>query len=251
MDFWLVGHVRVNWRTLISVMTLGALLACVLPVPYGRPSHLDKDASSPFPCQNRPCGCRSAEQCWKKCCCFTHAQKLAWAEQHGIVAPQLVREAAAQEQNVATNFKATARETPSASSQETGLRTAIRSCCLNSSRPCVASNHDEADSAIPVPANTSESTEAMSRGEAIPRLTKRKTTSCNVVIGVSAQSCQGVGWSWATASWNVVAPSKIALSQINSPRTRFTIHSDHCKNRPPEPPVPPPKICIASNLGDL
>ena len=39
-----------------------------------------KDQSVPFPCQNRPCGCRSADSCLKKCCCFTAAQKVAWAK---------------------------------------------------------------------------------------------------------------------------------------------------------------------------
>lgn len=39
-----------------------------------------KDGSVPFPCQNRPCGCRSASGCLKKCCCFTPAQKSAWAK---------------------------------------------------------------------------------------------------------------------------------------------------------------------------
>lgn len=39
--------------------------------------------SVPFPCQNRPCGCRSADSCLSKCCCFTAEQKVAWAQMHG------------------------------------------------------------------------------------------------------------------------------------------------------------------------
>ena len=32
------------------------------PIPV--PAAVHKDASQPFPCQNHPCGCRTAEQCW-------------------------------------------------------------------------------------------------------------------------------------------------------------------------------------------
>jgi hypothetical protein len=42
-----------------------------------------KDLSVPFPCQSRACGCRSAAQCQKKCCCFSRAEKVAWARRQG------------------------------------------------------------------------------------------------------------------------------------------------------------------------
>lgn len=50
------------------------------------PAQITKDHSVPFPCQNRPCGCRSADTCLKKCCCFTADQKVAWAKMHGHMA---------------------------------------------------------------------------------------------------------------------------------------------------------------------
>lgn len=37
------------------------------------------DGKLPFPCQNRPCGCRSASNCLKKCCCFRPSQNSATA----------------------------------------------------------------------------------------------------------------------------------------------------------------------------
>jgi hypothetical protein len=57
-----------------------ALVISGLPLPLGgvAPGSMDtavskrlaaKDRSTPFPCMNRPCGCVSAEQCRKKCCC--------------------------------------------------------------------------------------------------------------------------------------------------------------------------------------
>ena len=40
-----------------------------------------------FPCQNCPCGCKSAEQCWAACCCFTPAERFAWAKKKGVTPP--------------------------------------------------------------------------------------------------------------------------------------------------------------------
>jgi hypothetical protein len=43
-----------------------------------------------FPCENCRCGCLSAEQCWRNCCCHSVAQRLAWAEQEGVTPPDYV-----------------------------------------------------------------------------------------------------------------------------------------------------------------
>src|SRR5262249_28300736 len=49
-----------------------------------------------FPCQGRPCGCASAADCWQgDCCCFTLAEKVAWADAHGVEPPAHARERAA------------------------------------------------------------------------------------------------------------------------------------------------------------
>ncbi len=50
-----------------------------------------------FPCMNCSCGCRTAEQCWRHCCCHTMTQNLAWAKAHGVEPPAFVREAAEKE----------------------------------------------------------------------------------------------------------------------------------------------------------
>jgi hypothetical protein len=40
-----------------------------------------------FPCSDCPCGCDSAEHCWRSCCCHTLAERLAWAEENGVTPP--------------------------------------------------------------------------------------------------------------------------------------------------------------------
>lgn len=60
--------------------------ACGVPLPVSPTTR--KDVSRPYPCMNRPCGCGTYEECWAgDCCCFTLAEKVAWARANGIEPP--------------------------------------------------------------------------------------------------------------------------------------------------------------------
>ena len=78
-------------QRIIAILLLVAVIAALLPIPIltFQPTAA-KDRSRPFPCQDRPCGCRSAEQCKKKCCCFSAGQKLAWAKRNGVKPSEVV-----------------------------------------------------------------------------------------------------------------------------------------------------------------
>lgn len=65
--------------TAISVAI--ATIGIPLPIPFV------KDTTVAFPCMNCGCGCLNAEMCWRQCCCYTHSQKIAWAESHGVTVP--------------------------------------------------------------------------------------------------------------------------------------------------------------------
>lgn len=86
-------------RGLLSLSVLLGVCAMLLPLPIAPlpQNSPEKDSSEPFPCQNRPCGCRSADQCWKKCCCFNNAQKVAWAKANNVKVPEFVLVAAKKE----------------------------------------------------------------------------------------------------------------------------------------------------------
>ena len=58
-----------------------------------------------FPCEHCGCGCRTAEQCWRHCCCYTNQEKIAWARDHGVAVPEYVLAAAEREQAVASKPK--------------------------------------------------------------------------------------------------------------------------------------------------
>src|SRR5947209_2935483 len=80
---------RISPRPFAHPVTVGcaliayaaAALGCPLPVASGPSS------SQPFPCQQHACGCRSAEACWKHCCCFSAEEKLAWARTQQVEPP--------------------------------------------------------------------------------------------------------------------------------------------------------------------
>jgi hypothetical protein len=72
------------------------LVATGLPVPLPA-RDTERSSREMFPCMNCSCGCRTAEQCWRHCCCYTMTEKVAWAKAHGVTPPAFVVEAAARE----------------------------------------------------------------------------------------------------------------------------------------------------------
>jgi hypothetical protein len=65
------------------------VVVSLLCASLGLPTWIEpvKDLSQAFPCMHHRCGCASAEACWRGCCCMTAAEKLAWAEEHGVTPP--------------------------------------------------------------------------------------------------------------------------------------------------------------------
>ncbi|MFO0789484.1 MAG: hypothetical protein U0805_08500 [Pirellulales bacterium] len=47
-----------------------------------------------FPCADCACGCATAEQCWRSCCCHTLAERIAWAHEHNVRPPDYALAAA-------------------------------------------------------------------------------------------------------------------------------------------------------------
>ncbi len=89
-------------RTAVALLLVGnhVVLALGLPLPLPA-ARSPLSASEFFPCMNCSCGCRTAEQCWRHCCCYSMTQKLAWAKAHGVEPPAFVREAAEKEAQLA------------------------------------------------------------------------------------------------------------------------------------------------------
>jgi len=82
-------------KRLLSILLILAFLVGSAGIPVV--SRVSKDRSQPFPCQDNPCGCSTADECWHHCCCHTNREKVAWAREHGVTAPDFVVAAAEKE----------------------------------------------------------------------------------------------------------------------------------------------------------
>jgi hypothetical protein len=76
-------------RAALASLAAAAYLASIVGYPAAAPRGM-KAGGEAFPCQNHRCGCTSAEQCWKHCCCFTRSERLAWAVRRGVKPPREV-----------------------------------------------------------------------------------------------------------------------------------------------------------------
>jgi hypothetical protein len=88
-------------KRLLSMLVVVSLLVGSAGVPTI--TRVAKDRSQPFPCQDNPCGCSSADECWHHCCCHSNREKVAWAHEHGVTPPDFVVAAAEKEEHSAAH----------------------------------------------------------------------------------------------------------------------------------------------------
>lgn len=170
-----------------------------------------KDLSAPFPCQNRPCGCKSAKQCWKKCCCFTNAQKLAWAKAHRVQPPTFVVEAAK-------------RETPRHTVAGQVSVEKAQACCT-ATGACHAG-----------PAREKVSV-------SVPGQKRKSESKSKFVIGVQALQCQGIDQS-IFGQLVSVEPPAVSVFLFDNFDQGEVVPPLRCAPLVPcdqEPPTPPPR----------
>jgi hypothetical protein len=86
------------WLLIAEQILAGAGVALPCP-PAAAVSH------ERFPCEHCPCGCTTAAQCWRDCCCYTNQEKVAWAKENGVTVPEHVLAAAEREQAVVVKPK--------------------------------------------------------------------------------------------------------------------------------------------------
>ncbi|WP_437223390.1 hypothetical protein SH661x_003198 [Planctomicrobium sp. SH661] len=191
---------------LVCLSVLLSIVASFVPLPVGVAvvSPGEKDRSEPFPCADRPCGCRSAQQCWKKCCCFTHEQKLAWARKNRVKVPELVISQAKKSSTAAFTFESLLARRPAKTccSQRSGVKTAA----------CES-----------------------------PRSTSSPKSRMKTVIGTLAQQCQGEGLAFNSLPWTLLPePVQIALP-TNICFETAVVAETLLREVSISPPVPPPR----------
>ena len=97
-----------------------------------------KTGSVPFPCQDHPCGCQNAEECWRHCCCFTPAQRWAWAREHHVEPPSYAERPETEDSALEESHELQCDDQLSSCSQHEA--TAGKKACCSSSekKPAVA-----------------------------------------------------------------------------------------------------------------
>lgn len=161
-------------RLLVALMLVGYLAASV-GYPSYRPA-AGKESEQPFPCQHRACGCRTAEQCRRSCCCHSKATKITWALERGIdpsrVAILTPEEVAYYSQHKVAPAVAQAKQ----------------ACC-----------HQSTSAAKPKQSAC---------------CSKRPAPGFNFVLGIQAQKCRGSGVDWIQAGFIALPPDPVGLALI-------------------------------------
>jgi hypothetical protein len=175
--------------------------------------------STPFPCQDHHCGCRSADRCWRSCCCMSTQEKLAWAKEHGVAPPEYVVAAAKSETTAASSFFRQSAEVRTCCSSKQGRAVANRDADLSGQKPSV-----------------------VCRPHAKVRAIQRAARPFTWVLSIDAQKCQGLATLWV-ATGAVLPPPPCVKVPVDSAPPRWWSGSLACHwQGTAEPPdVPPPR----------
>jgi hypothetical protein len=197
--------VRPCRRRFVAVYLLGNYVFLLAGIPLPLPA--EKDVSRPFPCQHHQCGCANADQCWRGCCCYSHAEKLAWAEAHGVYLPaELVAESRDHSGEKASCCLAEAGSKPTHADPHTRDEQA---CC----------SHDHQSSPAPE--------------------TEKQTDG---VIGIRALTCQGGSAVWLMiATVTPPAPEFVVEPDLTS-RQWIPLGAPSFRGQRWAPDPPPPRV---------
>jgi|HubBroStandDraft_2_1064218.scaffolds.fasta_scaffold82505_2 hypothetical protein len=239
-----VSHLRTASTLLqraIAVVLLLGLLLGIAGVPVITVAK--KDRSRPFPCQNRPCGCASADECWHHCCCLNNRQKVAWARENGVTPPDFVMAAAEREQ---------AEAVAAGDNDEHGTHDACACCATRAGhseeRACCQQRHNhhdvaEADHARPDhEPQASDLSLTPDNAATVEKTASVNETTVKFVVSDLARRCGGMP--------TVISLLCDALPFVDRPQWKpvetlveYLVDVPvACASAELAPPVPPPKL---------
>jgi hypothetical protein len=176
---------RSSWRLCARRLSAGLAFIAYLLTCFGLPlpAVVAKDQSEPYPCMDHPCGCLSAEQCWRHCCCFTPEEKFAWAQAHDVAPPPYA-------------------EQPTGHSRSPRC-TSCRTCASRASSTCPDAH---ASCRKHYQAGCQQAAEQAPGQSASPTA---KPTGRHWVLGMTALGCRGSGAAWVTTGGAVPPASPL------------------------------------------
>jgi len=218
---------------LVVWLALGChvLVAGGLPLPLAAPAagrgtatgHAAKDRSRPFPCMDKPCGCATAAQCFANCCCFTPAERLAWARARGVEPAVL----AALERRAGGASQPAAR------------------CCSTARRDdaaCALASFAPVDPEAPEVCGEYRSLAAEPAAEPPgDHDTEAEPTGARVVILRDMLACGGIVTAWL-ACGAALPPPRMAAPAHDAPAGHVVLADDVAPSVSVAPSAPPPRV---------
>jgi len=201
-------------RRLISaaLAAMYIVTAAGIPLPAG---DLARKSGELFPCSDCACGCASAEQCWRSCCCHSLAERMAWARVHGVRPPEFANaEARAARIDLAwlVEPKGAGSKALSASCCARQLKTDAPACC-HAKTACCSHNHEQQPS----------------------------DSKSNRVVGWKALNCQGHSANWLAAVPTLVSVSGMQSNDLALVEWLGPALSEYADRASDLPAIPPPK----------
>jgi hypothetical protein len=210
-------------RQICACVALLCYLATAIGIPL--PSLPRKDHSQLFPCQDHPCGCQTAEQCWQHCCCFSPEERFAWAEAHKVVPPAYAERPTAQGWQNARLRDRTAEEGSACD------RCATREICQTCSAPARKSCCDRRQEVV-----------SCCSEKASPSTTRPKQPAhSHWKIGFSRLHCQGMTSLWVSVGAVVPPPAPPEWTDSSLPLSWLSHRNDSPLPHTLTPPDPPPR----------
>lgn len=215
---------RILNRRAVCLCVLFGMCASYFPLPLAPTTALapsGKDLSEPFPCAHRSCGCRSAQKCWESCCCFSHAEKVAWARKHGV---QIPGESSPQTAESLVRHAAPASQ-------------AAPACHASATANKVADCHATAGTQPATASASCPECPVTGTGESH----ESPETAEETLIGFFAEKCQGRGFYSHSLPVVTLSPAEPILFPV--PRGDWLLPcSDRLTEQSLDPPVPPPRL---------
>ena len=201
-----------------ALLAVYVFTAAGVPLPTGHVAHSDEL----YPCSNCACGCASAEQCWRSCCCHTLAERFAWAREHNVRPPEYAIAAAklARLDLAWLGIKSSPQ-----------IATSASSCCrqvANSSapRPCCQKRASAATCA---------------GGQVCHKSGEKKSKNDGQVVMWRALACHGQSMNWLAAVPTLIVARPQESYALPVVAWLGPAHSETAERGSSSPEVPPPE----------